>query len=183
MFRRRRSDPVDPLAHVDPALVPPRYARPVADALAARTRWQALVAGARDGVVRDRLVVVGAQVDDGVAAVWATVQRLAEIDRVVATMDADRVVDELKRARRDPAADPAIVQALNDRFVSVQRLQNVIDDADGKLRLLDARLGAAVAKGAELALISGADAPEVGAELGGVVQELEGLRRALDELA
>jgi hypothetical protein len=182
MFGRRRKLDADPLAHVDPTRVPPRYAGHVAAALDARRRWQQLATSMREGAVQARLLEFGAQVDDGVLAVWDTVQRMVEIERVVASLDVDRVTAELKRVRRDPAADPAMVEALNARFASVQRMMNSVDDADARLRLLDARLGAAVARAAELALVPGVD--EVGGdELGAVVTELGALRAALDELA
>jgi hypothetical protein len=183
MFGRKRVAAVDPLAHVDPVAVSPRYAARVADAVASRRRWQELVATMRPGPLRDRLDGLGAQVDDGVLAVWSTVQRLMEIERVVATVDLDRVTAELKRVRRDPTSDPAMVQALSDRFVSVQRMLNVVDDADDKLRLLDARLGAAVARAAEVVFVAGVDEPTVGDELGDVVTELESLRTALETLS
>jgi hypothetical protein len=182
MFRRKRREvPVDPLAHVDPSVVPRRYAGHVAAALETRRRWQQLAGGMREGAVQARLVQFGAQVDAGVLAVWDTVQRMTEIERVVDALDLDRVTGELKRVRRDPAADPAMVEALNARFVSVQRMMNSLDDADARLRLLDARLGAAVARAAELALMPGADTA-AGDELGAVVVELGALRSALDEL-
>jgi len=67
----------------------------------------------------------------------------------------------------------------------VQRLLNALDDTDDRLRLLDARLGAAVAQAAEIALgTSGEDAAgALDAQLAGVVDELGTLRSALDELA
>lgn len=180
--RKRRGSAADPLAQVDPAAVPRRYAGHVAAALDARRRWQELAGSMRQGAVQDRVAGFGAQVDAGVLAVWDTVQRLTEIERVVAALDLHRVTDELKRVRRDPAADPAMVEALNARFVSVQRMMNAVDDADARLRLLDARLGAAVARAAELALVP--DVAAAGAdELGAVVVELGALRAALDELA
>jgi hypothetical protein len=68
--------------------------------------------------------------------------------------------------------------------VSVQRLLNTLDDTDDRLRLLDARLGAAVAQAAEVALdVAGPSAADaLDAELAGVVDELAALRSALDEL-
>jgi hypothetical protein len=67
----------------------------------------------------------------------------------------------------------------------VQRLLNALDDTDDRLRLLDARLGAAVAAAAEVALGAagrgGVDALD--AELDGVVAELDALRDALTELS
>jgi len=170
------------LAIVDPSAVPRRYAGHVAEALAARRRWQELSGAMRDGAVQERLVAFSAQVDDGVFAVWATVQRMAEIERVVGTLDLDRVTADLKRARRDPASDPAIVTALNDRFVSVQRLLNAVDEAHARLDLLDARLGASVARAAEVALVAGADPIAAIDELAAVVTELGALCAALDEL-
>lgn len=181
MFRRSRK-PADPLAHVDPAAVPPRHARHIAEALSARQRWRDMQSSLRDGPTKDRLAGLGAQVDDGVLAVWATVQRLAEIERITAALDVDRVTDELKRVRRDPGADPAMVQALSDRFTSVQRMLNMVDDADRQLKLLEVRLGAAVARAAEVALVSNSDVVTAGDELAGVVTELSALRSALDEV-
>jgi hypothetical protein len=180
---RRRRAPEDPLGHVDPAAVSPRFARPVADALDARRRFADVVAGVRDGPVRDRLAGAGGRLDDGVAAVWDIAQRATDVERTLAALDPERVTDEYKRAKRGDAA-PELEAALAQRFASVQRLLNALDDTDERLRLLDARLGAAVAGAAEVALgAAGAGGAErLGFELDGVVAELGALRTALDEL-
>ena len=97
---------------------------------------------------------------------------------------ADRVTAEYKRAKRAGDA-PDVEVALGQRFVSVQRLLNTLDDTDERLRLLvDARLGAAVAQAAEVALdVNGpASAGALDAELAGVVDDLAALRSALDDL-
>jgi hypothetical protein len=186
MFGRKRTQAVDatadPLAHVDPAAVPRRYAGHVAAALEARCLWQELTGSMRAGAVQERLAGLGEQVDDGVLAVWATVLRMGEIERVIATLDLDRVTGELKRVRRDPAATPAMVEALSARFVSVQRMMNAVDDAHAGLHVLDARLGAAVARAAEVALTAGGGPVTPGDDLAAVVTELSALRAALDEL-
>jgi hypothetical protein len=179
MLRRRRA-PVDPLAHVDPALVSARFAEVVADALEARRRYADVVAGVAEGPVRDRLVDAGARVDDGVAGVWEIAQRATQVERTLVALDPDRVADEYKRARR-AGADAELEAVLGQRFASVQRLLNALDDTDARLRLLDARLGAAVAGAAEVAL--GVVAPDrLGDELDDVVTEIATLRGALDEL-
>ena len=175
----RRSE--DPLDHVDPAAAPPRFAPLVADALQARRRYQELVAGLRPGPVRDRLLETQEQVDAGVAAVWSTVTRAVELERVLVSLDPQRITDECKRAKRS-GADPTLEEALAQRFSSVQRLLNALDDTEERLRLLDARLSAAVARGAEVAMSGGTGAEAVGAELAGVVDELTALRSALDEV-
>jgi hypothetical protein len=182
MLRRRRP-PEDPLAHVDPGATAPRFAAAVRDALEARRRYAGVLAGLRDGPVRDQLAAVGARLDTGVQAVWEIAQRATEVERTLAALDPDRVADEYKRAKR-ASASPELEAALAQRFGSVQRLLNMLDDTDDRLRLLEARLGAAVAGAAEVALgAAGAGgAGALGAELDGVVGELDALRTALDEL-
>jgi hypothetical protein len=154
----------------------------VAAAVESRRRYRDLVAGLQPGPVRDRLAATGERVDAGVTAVWSTAQRAGELERLLASLDPDRVTAEYKRAKRTAADDPALEAALAQRFESVQRLLNALDDTEERLRLLDARLSAAVARVAEVALLGGTGADEVGAELENVVEELTTLRTALDDL-
>jgi len=182
MFRRKPKPADDPLVHVDASTVPPRWAGAVADAVEARRRWHDLVAGIRPGPVRDRLAGLGERVDEGVLAVWEAVVRAVEAERIAQALDPDRVVGEYKAAKRDQAADPALVEALSARFSSVQRVLNALDDTEERLRLLDARLGDAVARGAEVALAAGKGGDDLGAELDAVVGELGALRDSLESL-
>ena len=187
MFRRRRDPeppppPADPLAHVDPHRAPRRFAGAVAAALDARDRYADVVAGTRPGPVRDQLVAVGARLDAGVTAVWDTAVRAGEVERTLDALGPERVADEYKRAKRS-GSDPELTEVLAQRFTSVQRLLNTLDDTEERLRLLDARLSAAVARAAEVALSAGpGDAGTVGAELDGVLGDLTALRIALDEV-
>ena len=179
MLRRRRPPP-DPMAHVDPGAVSARFAGAVADALEARRRFAGLLAGVREGPVRDRQAAAGERLDAGVLAVWDTARRATDVEHTLATLDPDRVADDYKRAKR-VEGDDELEAVLAQRFASVQRLLNALDDTEDRLRLLDARLGAAVAGAAEVALgTAGGDA--LGAEMDGVVAELESLRAALHEL-
>jgi hypothetical protein len=182
---RRRKAPEDPLAHVDPATTSPRFAGAVAEALETRRRYRELLDGVRAGPVREQLVRSGDRLDAGVLAVWDTASRATEVERTLAALDPDRVTAEYKRAKRS-GDDPVLEAALAQRFTSVQRLLNTLDDTDDRLRLLDARLGAAVAQAAEVALDIGGTGPAgadaLDAELTGVVDELGALRSALDDL-
>ena len=186
VFRRRSSTPPDPLAAVDPAAVPERYRAPVADALRVRAQFAQLVAGLRPGPLQDRLRELGGRVDAGVLAVWRTAAQAAEIDRVAVTLDPDRVTADLKQARRSGAADE-VVAALQQRFVSTQRLLNSRDELRDRLPVLEARLGTAVARAAELALTSPAAAiaevTGLEGELDRLVLELDALGAATAELA
>ena len=189
--RRRRRSPApgapgagDRLGHVDPAAVSPRFSAAVVAALDARRRYAEVLAGVRDGPVRQRLDDVGARLEAGVSSVWDIARRASQVERTLAALDPDRVTDEYKRAKR-AGDDPELEAVLAQRFGSVQRLLNTLDETDQRLQLLDARLGAAVAGAAEVALgatdAGGAD--RLGADLDGVVAELGALRAALDELA
>lgn len=179
--RRKASD--DPLARIDPTAASPRFAPAVVEALDARRRYRELLEGLRPGPIRDRLFSTGEGFDAGVLAIWETAWRATDIERTLAALDPDRVTAEYKRAKRAGDA-PDVEAALGQRFVSVQRLLNTLDDTDERLRLLDARLGAAVAQAAEVALdVTGpAGADALDAELAGVVDDLAALRSALDDL-
>jgi hypothetical protein len=180
VFGRKRSrEAQDPLADVDPGAAPRRFAGAVADAVEARRRFRELVDGLRPGPVRDRLTDAGTQVDAGVLALWDTVQRAGELERILATLDPERVTDEYKRAKRS-GADPEALAAHEARFASVQRLLNALDDTESQLALLDVRLGGAVAQAAEVALAAGTGADELDGELTRLVDDLAALRAGLD---
>lgn len=187
VFRRRPPTPPDPVDAVDPGAVPTGYREPVADALRARRQFGELVTALQPGPLQDRLHQMGERVDAGVLAVWRTATQAGQMERVVATLDPDRVTAELKQARRS-GADDTIVEALSARFQSMQRLLNSADDLRQRLPILEARLGTAVARAAELMLASPA-APhtaEIDAlegELGTLVVELDALGAATRELS
>ena len=164
---------------VDPALVPPTYRGPVQDALTARRQFDQLVAGVRPGPLQDRLQELSGRVDAGVRAVWGSARHALELERVLATLDPERVSAELKRARRDGAA-AEVVEPLAARFASVQRLLNTLDEVRQRLPVLEARLGTAVARTAELTLTSSVAAAP--AELDALAGELDALTVELHAL-
>jgi hypothetical protein len=174
------------LAEVDPSHVPPPYRAPVADALRARAQFAELLGTMRDGPLRARMGELGARIDAGVLAVWRTVSQAMQVDRVVGMLDPERVTAELKQARRAGANDE-VVAALQERFTSTQRLLNSRDELRERLPVLEARLGTAVARAAELALTSPAAASteidDLAAELDRLVVELDSLSAATAELA
>ena len=183
-FRRRRPSAPDPLAVVEPGSLPARYAPPVADALQRRAQYEEIVAALQQGPLRDRLREMSARVDEGVLAVWRTAQRAVELERVIATLDPDRVTAELKQARR-AGAGRDVLEALTARFASTQRLLDALDQLRDRLPVLEAQLGTAVARVAELALVPSTGVSALDAvddELTSLVTELDALRLASVEL-
>ena len=177
-------------ARIDPFTVSEPWRRYVTDALQARARFHEAVEGAREGPMRDRLREIEGRVDTGLDEVW----RIAR--RGHALVDARRRVDP-DAIRRDIAATQAnadqpwaagstldrTMESLRAQLATVERLERVIQDADSRLRLLNARLDEAAARTIELSV----QAEDV-AELGGLghdvdvmVDEMEALRQAIEE--
>ncbi len=186
MFRRRRTPELPP-APPTPDLtgVPPRLEGAAVAAYEAGQRWRGVVADMAPGPLAGRLAELGARVDAGVAEVLAAARRVGEVERVVDGLDPAGASAALKAARRRAAAgqEPPELAALEARFASVQRMLNAAADAEARLPVLEARLLAVVAKGAEVALT--ADDGGVGtldADLESVVGELGALRQALATL-
>src|SRR5687768_10029648 len=100
VFRRRSRAEPDPLAHVDPTLVPPRLRRHVVDALAHRQRYAGVVESLQPGPIKDRMAANARQVDAGVEAIWTTVCRTRDIERTVDSLNPAALGDQLKSARR-----------------------------------------------------------------------------------
>lgn len=190
MLRRRRppADPptaVDPLADLDLAALPRRLEPVVQQAIDAYRRWEQVVAAVAAGPLADRLTSLGEQVRAGVQEVYATAARVGEVERVLAALDPDGATEAFKAAKRRAAEGrpPAEMEAVEARFTSVQRMLNLVADADEQLRVLDARLLAAVARAAEVALTTDAiGLGTVSSDLDGVVSELGALRGALSSL-
>lgn len=187
MFRRRRPEPIasDPIATLDLAAVPTRLVGLVRDALDARHRWLEISDLVAAGPLADRLREMGERVDAGVLHLHATAVRAGEVERILATLDPVGAADAYKAAKRR-AVDghpPPELEALEARFTSVQRILNASADADERLRLLEARLLAVVARGAEVALTADPIAVQaLDHDLSGLVGELGALSNALRSL-
>jgi hypothetical protein len=192
MLRRRRRTPEAPADGIDLAALDPRWRRAVEETVASRARLRALVEEGRAGPVQERLATLVARADAGVLAAWNIATRAQAASRTLAAMDLERVSDQLKTARRrlarveqDPGGAATLeteVRLLAEQHAALNQLSNAVEDAAERLRLLDLRLDAAVARTAQITLRP--DAVEqlggVDAELGAVVDELNALRAGLD---
>jgi hypothetical protein len=154
-------------------------------AVGAYRRWQGVTASLAPGPLAERVAVLGGQVQAGVLEVYALAVRVGEVEQVLQTLDPDEATAAYKAARRR-AADghpPPEIDALESRFASVQRLANLVADAEEQLRVIDARLLAAVATGAELAITADPRGlATMSADLEGVLTQLTAAREALAAL-
>lgn len=185
MLRRRAKAPADPVGlQVDPSAVPEGHRPAVEDAVRARAQFRSLLTATAPGPMQDRLHELAPKVDAGVLAVWEAVQQTVRLEQVLITLDPERVTEDLKRAKRDEQSgqgDAATVEALTARFSSTQRLLNSHDELRQRIPILEARLGTAVARAAELTLTSSASPAAggldvLGSELDELVTELAALQ-------
>jgi hypothetical protein len=191
--RAPRTERIDPFTLHDP------WRRFVQEALQSRARFAQALDRAPAGPLRDRLDEIGERVQAGVEQCWLIARRghaLVVARRGIDVADIDRELGQLGRSGSGagpgaglPAEDEAVgrlAESLEAQRAAAARLDQVIDSAQTELRLLDARLGEAVARTLELSAQAGTDADAtrvtgLEADVEGVVSEMEALRQALDE--
>ncbi len=180
--RNRRPD-------MNPAMVKEPWRSLVRQTIKAEGRFKDTVRATRAGPLKDRLSEVAAQMSVAVDASWKIAQRGDSLDAAVRELDAAGIADELSIRRAELAQSPgrpeleATVAALQRQLDSARRVTEVARDALDRLRRLNAQLNEAVARAVELSLGPadvGALQP-LGADIDGVVAELESLRLALEE--
>lgn len=180
---RRRADRIDPFTVSEP------WRRQTQRALEARRQFHDAVARVSPGPIHDRLASIGASVDAAIEEVWATARAGHELASARSRIDAGRARRELAAARAEPAdtesADTDPAASYEAVVASAQRIVDTIDDADRRLKVLNARLDETVAHGIELSV--GAYRPDEFAELESTMttisDELAGLRAALAEVS
>jgi phage shock protein A len=108
---------------------------------------------------------------------------LADVDRQLADVAAQAAAYGGEDASTpDPSLAP-VAQSLEAQRATAERLDRVIKQAHGELRMLDARLDEAVARTLELSAHASADATVegLGTDVDALVTEMESLRQALEE--
>lgn len=187
----RRSTHSDP-HRIDPFAVGEPWMHHVANARAAQSRFQKIVAACPDGPLRPRLTQIGLRVDIGVGECWKIARSGNLLDATIREVDGATLQGRLDRAGTDREA-----VSLRAQLAALDRMRDVRSTADTTLRVLQTRLGEIVVRATELHLnastggrIAGSPAitvtwgatGELGAGIEEIVVELEALRTALDEI-
>ena len=175
--RGKPTDDVDPYRLTDP------WRSYVIAAQGAQGRFRRTVDAVQGGPLRERLADVVGRFDDAVRECWRIARRGHDIDGVLRTLDVAATARNLAQARALPpsATNQATVTSLEAQLASSQRLAAVSQDAQSKLRLLDARMDELVARVAELSISAGDDLGGLDSDVDSLVVEMESLRQALDE--
>jgi hypothetical protein len=172
-------------AAIDPFRVGEPWRQLVQGAVRAESRYRQTLASTPPGPMRDRLTEIGTHIDDAVSECWRIAQRGYDLRHALDAMDIARSREQLA-AIPAGATDPDLVQraaALNARVNAYDRIAATTEQTEQELRLLVARLDETSARGAELSLSAGTRGVDaLDQDVTGVVDELESLRLAFDEL-
>jgi hypothetical protein len=177
--RAPRGERIDPFTLHDP------WRRFVQEAVQARNRFNEAVERTPPGPLRDRLAEIAGRVATGVDECWLIAKRgqaLVEARRGIDIASVNRRLAEARSGAPAEAAD-ALAESLEVQRATAERLDAVIDRTRSRLELLDARLDEAVARTLELSAhsVTGDGVAALGADVDGVVTEMEALRLALEE--
>lgn len=152
----------------------------VRDALSVRQRFADALADADTGPLRERLLEIEADLDQAVTVTWEVAQRGQQLT------DARRRIDltGLERTLAATHADDPRHRAASAQKESHDRLQAREEDTRVRLEVLDARLDETIVRAGELATRTGGaiELDELAGQVTGMVDELDSLRIALDEV-
>ncbi|MEQ8842509.1 MAG: hypothetical protein RIB98_16115 [Acidimicrobiales bacterium] len=152
----------------------------VRDALNARQRFGDAMHAAESGPLEARLREIGANLDQAVTVTWDVAQRGQQIT------DARRRIDvtALERTMAATPSDDARHIAAAAQKESHDRLRAREEQTRERLEILDARLAETIVRADELATRTGGaiELDEIAGQVTGMVDELDSLRIALDEV-
>lgn len=182
-----RSVPRDPKPYsADAGKLAEPWKTYVADAQDAKRRFDEVVATMTPGPLRDRLAELAHRLDDGVAESGRIAARgnaltaaAGRIDEVSAQAKLAQLTAQHAGRNMSPTTAETM-RSLEAQIATDRRIKSAAEQADARLRRLDAWLDELVARAVEVSLGT-ADEPGLENEVDDLVTELEALRRALDE--
>jgi stress response protein SCP2 len=179
----QRGEKIDPFTLREP------WRHFVRDAMASHETFQQLVRRTPEGPLHDRLAEIGERLEEGLRECWRIASRGDNLREARLAIDDGAVRAELAslhgpHAAGDPASRARLAEALQSQVDAADRLDRVIDQTYNELRLLDARMDNAVARALEISVSATDQAAygHLGAEVDGLVDDLEALRQGLEEI-
>ncbi len=150
-----------------------------------KSRFDDVVRTMTNGPLKDRLWELASKLEDGVAESGRIAARGNAISGAIGSLDTVAARAELAQltAQAGPTPSPSMaetIRSLEAQVAAGDRLESAAQQADERLRLLDARFDELVARAVEVSLGTG-DSDVLVADVDGLVTDLESLRIALDE--
>jgi hypothetical protein len=177
----------EPSARVAPSSLSEPWRSYGVQAEDAKRRFDSVVASVAPGPLRERLEHLSGRLDDGIDESWRIARRGHEIGNAIAKIDTVSAQTELAELHRQiGSANPSpaqaqTVEALEAQLASARRLSALAERSRDRLRLLDARFDELLARTVEVSVGTG-DTDLLGEDVDGLVNELEALRIAMDEV-
>jgi len=179
----RRGEKIDPFTLREP------WRHFVRDALQAHDTFTQLVKRTPEGPLRDRLADIAERMEAGLKESWRIASRGETLVEARRAIDDPAVRAELaslqtSRSTADDASRARLAEALQSQIDAADRLDRIIDQTYDQLRLMDARMDNAVTRALEIS-VSATDSAaygHLGAEVDGLVDDLEALRQGLEEI-
>lgn len=161
----------------------------VEDAVKAQTRFDDAIKLFRNGPMRDAMVTNAVQVEEAVSECWRVARQGQIVSEARAQIDDREINWELQRAEHTIGSVTAnetkaqTIASLRSQQATASRMDAVIGSARDQLGLLNARLDESVTRAIELSVSSRLDdAASLGNDVGAIVEDLEALRRAIEDV-
>ncbi len=148
-------------------------------------RLRETIQGVEAGPLRDRLTDIGTRLDQALAETWEIARRGDEIDDTIRRIDPPALRSRLATMKSRTADDTAgeldaAITSVESQLATADRLKQLSERAQGRLRLTQARVDELVARASEIAVGAG-DTEAYAHDVDDLVVELEGLRLAVEE--
>ncbi len=189
--RARSSKAVAAQERIDPFAVREPWRQYVQSIMATQSRFDRAVQNTRSGPLRDRLAEIGARVGDAVRESWELAKQGDGLDRAVEGFDDNQIrrehaALEAEMSRADPGRQATLGKAADSvaaRLASVERMATRAQEIRDRAVVLDAQLDETVAKATELSVTASSvnQLDPLGTEVDSLVDEMESLRRALED--
>lgn len=176
---------IDPFAISDP------WRAAVMNAMGAQMRFDRAVDSTTKGPLRDRLVGIRDKVGEAVEQCWTIAVQGDQLDDAIRELDVRKQASDLQMAeeqirRNNDPARAASLQARRDairsQLESANRLVELSQTTEDRLRQLDAQLNELVVRGIELSVTgSTEDLNDLGIGVDSVIHEMEAVRQAMSE--
>lgn len=174
---------------IRPSAVGEPWRGQVEDAIEARTRFDQAVKSFRAGPMRDAMFETAERVEQAVTECWRVAQQGQIVAQARTRIDDRQINWELQRASYEASGERSnetrerTIAALQSQRATAARLDAIVTSAEDQLSLLNARLDESVTRAIELSVSNRlSDATSLGDDVGGIVGDLEALRRAIEDV-
>lgn len=175
---------------IDPRAVNEPWRRAVQDAQQARNRFNDAVNTFRDGPLRDAMTTMAGQLDEAVSECWQVAQQgqlVADARKRINDREANWELQQALHAvgdDREPNETQArTINALRSQLATAARMDALIASTRDELALINARLDESVTRAIELSVSNRtSDASLLGTDIGEIVDDLESLRMAIEDV-